>query len=44
MHIHRHHKLLLRPSLQQQDYNISTLSIQQPDTAATNDVMYGNDD
>ncbi|CAF4863872.1 unnamed protein product [Rotaria socialis] len=44
MHIHRYYKLLLRPSLQQQDYNISTLPIQQPDTAATNDVMYGNND
>ena len=47
MHVHRHHKLLLHPSLQQPENNIissiSTLTIQQPDATMVNAVIDGND-
>jgi hypothetical protein len=40
--------MLLHPSIQQKENNvinnISTLSIQEPDTTAANEVIYGNDD
>jgi hypothetical protein len=47
MHVHRRHKLLLHPPLQQQENNIissiSTLSIQQPDATMLNAVIDEND-